>query len=315
VISVISTVLVWLSGCGSRAQLLGTIQAQTDGAFPATDATDATDAAASSRPQFSAPQIVAAVSDPMAWDSDPTFTGDLRELYFMSDRSGSPDIWVSRRASASDPWGSPTIVSVLNSPASESGPAVSLDGLNIWFATEREAGSRHIWKSSRASTLDAWAPPMVVSELASTAKDSGPAVDALETTMFFGSNRAGSTALHIYFTTRANTYAPWGAVKQVPGVNSNAFEDWDPFLAAGAGAGAEGGGLVILFASTRQGAGDIFWSQRQSTAEPFPTPVPMVELNSAAPDTDPNLSPDMTYIMFDSQRAGNFDIYEAHLIR
>ena len=69
---------------------------------------------------------------------------------------------------------------------------------------------------------------------------------------------------------------------------------------------------MVFFTSSRSGAGDIFWSVRQSTTEPFPAPVPLVDLNSPAYDSDPSLSQDLTYILFDSQRSGVSDIYEAH---
>src|SRR5262252_585029 len=83
------------SGC-VRHDLLGTVAG--DGG--------AGDAAATP-PRFSPPVLVAALSDTASIDEDPTFTGDLLELYFMSTRAGDRDIWTSTRASADDPWGAP----------------------------------------------------------------------------------------------------------------------------------------------------------------------------------------------------------------
>jgi hypothetical protein len=289
-------VLLAASGCGRRAELLGTIVSPSDGPASEPDG--------SPRLQFSQPELVAAVSDPLAYDADPSFTGDLLEMFFMSDRAGTKDIWTSRRASVSDPWGPPTIVSTLSSPASDEGPSVSLDGKRIWFATDRD-GSRHIWQSTRASRSDPWGAPASVPELASAADDLGPAVDATETTMFFGSNRALAASYDVFSSTRPTTIEPWGAPSPVPGVNGP-FDDKAPFVAQG--------GLIVFFTSSRTGAGDLYWSTRQSTAEPFPSPLPMVELNSPAYDSDPSLSQDLTYILFDSQRSGISDIYEAHAI-
>src|SRR3954466_16353067 len=75
-----------------RHELLGTIAADGGG-----------DAAPSLPPRFSAPTLVASLSDPDAIDEDPTLTADVLELYFMSTRAGNRDIWTARRATAADP--------------------------------------------------------------------------------------------------------------------------------------------------------------------------------------------------------------------
>lgn len=301
-----------LSGCAPRAELLGTLSVagtgQNGGAGGGGDGTDggsSTPAGSPASLQFSAPVLVTSVSDPNSYDADPSFTGDLQELFFMSDRAGSKDIWTSRRASSTDPWGPPTAVTALNSPAADEGPSISLDGLRIWFVTEREVPYRHIWRSSRPTRNDPWAAPQVVTEIATSAKDFGPSIDASETLMFFSSSRPGSMGVDVYSSARANTKVPWGAPRLVPGLNGP-YDDKDPFVAEG--------GLVVFFTSTRSGAGDLFWSERQSTNEAFPTPVPLVDLNSPAYDSDPTLSLDLGYIMFDTARTGISDIYEAHAI-
>jgi hypothetical protein len=288
---------LFVASCGTRSELLGVVAVAGDAGAP--------DVSAGQAHRFSAPQLVEALSDPMAQDGDPTFTGDLSELFFMSDRNGSRDIWTSRRATARDPWGSPVIVSELNSFFGDYGPAVSLDGLRIWFTTDRDMSPGRIWRSSRPTRSDAWSAPQPVPEIASAAKDFSPTVDATETTMMFGSNRFGAAGFDVYISTRPNASVPWGMARQVFGVNSP-FDDWDPFVAQG--------GLVIFFTSLRQGGGDIFWSERQSTTAPFPRPVPLVDVNSASYDSDSSLSPDLTYMMFDSMRSGNSEIYETHAI-
>ena len=128
-------------------------------------------------PRFSPPVLVTAISDPTADDEDPSFTGDLRELYFSSDRAADSDIWVSRRANPSDPWGTPSMVAELSSTGIDRSPSVSLDGLSIWFTTDRELFRGRIWHSSRPNTQSPWAPPAPVSELASPNFDSAPSID------------------------------------------------------------------------------------------------------------------------------------------
>jgi hypothetical protein len=289
------------SGCDRRGELLGTLGPNDGGTGGGPDA------GGTSAPRFTTPVLISTLSHPLAQDSDPTFTGDLLELFFTSDRNGTMDIWVSHRATAADPWGTPTAVSELNTFYSEYGPAISLDGLRIWFTTDRDDSPGRIWRALRLSRQSPWGPPYAVAELANApggpAKDFAPAVDAVETTFMFGSNRLGSRGYDVYYATRPGGGMPWGTPLLVPGINGP-LDDWDPFVAQG--------GLVVFFTSTRSGGGDIFWAARQSTAEPFPSPQPVTDLNSSAYDSDPTLSVDLTYVVFDSSRNGTSDLYEAH---
>jgi len=288
-------------GC-VRNELLGTIISD---AGP--------DAAPPPPPRFTAPTLVAALSDPDAIDEDPTFTGDLLELFFMSNRAGGRDIWTSRRATAADPWQAPTRVGEVDSLDSDWAPAVSLDGLRIWFASDRDSAPRgQIWLARRASRAAAWDPPAPVTELGSDSVDFAPAVDATETTMYFSSDRAnvggtvGGADFDIYASTRTGPGTPWGWPAPVAGIASN-DDEYDPFVAQG--------GLVVFFTSMRSGMGDIYWSSRRSLAEPFAMPSPVDDLNSNAYDSDTTLSPDLGTLMFSSTRSGNAEIYEATALR
>lgn len=320
--------LLLLGSCGRRGELLGILGGNRDGGgadgpgavadgsgvdtsvpeVPLADA-PAGDAPGSTAPRFSMPRRIMAVSDPFAQDSDPTFTGDLLELIFTSDRNGSPDLWVSRRPSAADPWGPPVPVTELNGPAAEYGAAVSLDGLRLWFTTDRDGSAGRIWRSLRPSRNAPWGMAFPVAEFASSpggpVRDFAPAMDATETMVMFSSNRLGSASYDVYFATRPGGGMPWGTPRLAPGINGPS-EDLDPFVAQG--------GLVVFFASTRQGGGDLLWSARQSTAEDFPAALPLTDLNSSAYDSDPTLSQDLTYMIFDSNRSGTFALYEARLL-
>ena len=283
----------------TRNELLGTIGA--DGGAPAVP------------PRFSAPVLVAALSDPDAIDEDPTFTADALELYFMSTRAGGRDIWTARRVTAADSWQSPTRVAELDSGDSDWAPAVSLDGLRIWFASDRDSvGRGQIWQATRASRASAWNPPAPVAELASGSVDFAPAVDATETTMYMSSDRAsaggtgGGADFDLYASTRAGSGAAWGAPSAIPGVNG-ADDEYDPFVAQG--------GLVVFFTSMRSGMGDIYWSSRRSLAESFAPPIALDDLDSSAYDSDATLSADLGTVMFSSTRSGNAELYEAAALR
>jgi len=103
--------------------------------------------------------------------------------------------------------------------------------------------------------------------------------------------------------------APWEAPAPVPGINT-ADDEADPFIAAS--------GLLLFM--TRIGptnSADIYWSARPSATEPWAAAVPLASINSPSYDSDASLSPDLSYIMFTSERSGNSantDIYEAHAL-
>ncbi len=291
-------------GCAPSTDLLGTVPtpgSTVDGGG------DALGGWPPEAPRFSPPTLVTALSDPSADDEDPTFTGDLRELYFSSDRAGNSDIWVSRRASPADPWGTPSMVTELSSTGIDRSPSVSLDGLSIWFTTDRELFRGRIWHSARPSVQSVWAAPTPVSELASPNFDSAPSVDAAETTMFFSSLHQNSpTGTDIYASTRASVTQPWGVPVRVPGLDTSADEA-DPFVAQG--------GLVVFFTLTRAGQSDLYGSVRRSTDASFPPAFPLTDVNSPAVDSDAALSVDLLYLMFASSRSGNTEIYESHALQ
>jgi hypothetical protein len=125
------------------------------------------------------PELVPGTVNTGAADSAPMITRDGLELYFISDRPGStpyppddefcgipgqpsPDIWVSTRASTSDPWGPAQNLDAANAalggPAINSAyhdgrPVLSFDGDTIYFFSACREGNQSpyfdIWKSTR----------------------------------------------------------------------------------------------------------------------------------------------------------------------
>jgi hypothetical protein len=250
---------------------------------------------------FGPPSVVTAVADPNSDSEDPSMTGDSLELYFMSTRSGNPDIWLSVRPSVSAAWGAPTAVKELNTSVDEGAPGVSLDGLTLWFCRSAMPNRPQIWVTTRTARGRAWGAPTPVSELDTAGRQLEPAVDEAQLVMFFSSDRLGA-GWDLYSSSRPDLQSVWGPPQLIPELTTTA-NDWDPF------AGAQG--LEIWFASTRSGAGDLFWSQRASLTDPFAPPVPIAELNTSSTEGDPTLSPDFRHILFASNRSGRFEIYEA----
>lgn len=240
-------------------------------------------------------------------DAHPTLTGDLLELYFASDRGGGLDIWRSVRASADDPWGAPRRVAELSADADDDSPEVSLDGLEIWFASARDggAGGLDVWTATRASRDAPWSAPVHLPELASGAGDHSPFVDAHGTTMILTSRRdGGAGARDLYMSTRAGRGGSWSTPVALAELNS-AGQDADAFLDAS--------GRTLLFSSDRDSGDfrDLYIAERPDRRSTFGPPRLLDDLNTARADADPWLSPDFRTLVFSSSRGGDDDVYEA----
>jgi len=72
---------------------------------------------------------------------------DGLELFISSDATGRPggvggqDLWVSRRATTSDPWSTPVNLGpTVNSSYFDGAPALSFDGTTLYFFSARPGG-------------------------------------------------------------------------------------------------------------------------------------------------------------------------------
>jgi hypothetical protein len=152
------------------------------------------------------------------------------------------------------PWGTPQNLDldcVVNSPFDEAGPAISNNGLSLYFGSNRPVdpdnpptGIFDIWVSQRASVDDPWGPPQNLGSTINTQEfnESVPSFSRDGHWMFFNSNRDGSS--DIWASWREDVHDDFGwqpPVKLGAGVNSAQFE---------AGAGYfenEQSGLPLLF--------------------------------------------------------------------
>lgn len=112
-----------------------------------------------------------ALGDP-AVDDQPFLSPNNLEIYLSSTRAGGQggfDILVATRPSSLAAWNTPTFVAELNSSGSESSPAITVDGLEIFFLTTGwgapYAPNNAIYRATRSSTSQPWGTPTVVTEL------------------------------------------------------------------------------------------------------------------------------------------------------
>jgi Tol biopolymer transport system component len=244
--------------------------------------------------------------DPEARDTDPTFTADRLELYFMSTRQGSKDIYQSVRSDPAGEWSAPLAVTELATGYQEENPRVSADGLRLWFFTDRDRSLGTIWEVTRDATTDAWGPLAAVPGLSVGAGSSNVSAgtNASATYAVVSGRQSGAGGYDIYEFTRASTDEAFENPTPITEVNS-ASDDFDPYLSPN--------GLALAFASNRLGNYDLFLARRTSMDVPFEAPV-RLDLNSSAyEESSPHFTPDLAYLMYSSDRSGSLEIYEAAL--
>lgn len=199
---------------------------------------------------------------PVVNSSSDDFSEDIStdglELYFGSNRSGSSgyDIWVSTRATTQDEWTRPVNLGPqVNSSAFEGCPAISDDGLELYFWSSRagSSGTYDIWVSRRAMRQDDWGVAenlgyLINSSTAELCTDVSP--DGLS--LIFVSARAGGyggSLGDLWLTRRPSISGPWGPpVNLGPVVNGSSSEN-GPCLSAD--------GSMLYFSSERSGGSGL----------------------------------------------------------
>jgi len=94
------------------------------------------------------------------YDGDQSISADGLSLYFTSTRPGGlggEDIWVTRRATVSDPWAPPVNLGPpINSSAHDALPNFSADGSTLYFSSRRPGGfgGYDLWQVSINPVVD-----------------------------------------------------------------------------------------------------------------------------------------------------------------
>jgi len=255
--------------------------------------------------RFGTPRLLSELDTSYA-NENPTLTADLLELIFTSNRGGdSADVWAARRASAQDPFDAPAIVSEVSTSAFDTSPAISLDGLSLYFGSDRSggAGEVDIWLATRADRTMAWTGLQNVAPLNSSAKDIPRPPGQHGLVMPLGSERDSTVGYQTFLAARPSTSQAFGTPVLVPGLAAADAAVADGFLTED--------GLTLFYSVTPPDqAPDLFMATRASTSAPFSQPAPLGDLNTASDERDPWLSPDGATFFFSSDRSGSRQIYE-----
>jgi Tol biopolymer transport system component len=200
-------------------------------------------------------------------DAKPSLSADGLTLYFSSNRPGGYgafDIWMSTRATVTDPWGEPVnLGETVNSEFDEIFPCVSKDGLELYFCEwevfrPESYGGGDIYVAKRATTDDPWGEPVNLGEVVnSTEYDSCPYLSPDGRLLFFHGFRPGGPGQEdMWVSTRSSTSDAWGTPVLLPSpINGRQIEGCP---------GVSADGSTFYFASLRgggSGMGDTWQAQ------------------------------------------------------
>ena len=257
-------------------------------------------------------------------DQHPAISHNGLSLYITSNRPGGfgiSDIWVSQRDSLDDPWGPPQNLgpNINYTAANTFGPDLSPDGHWLFFSSTRPPGppsAAQIWVSHRKDVDDdfGW----------SSAVNLGPDINLPglddNAPTFFHDRKTGVTSIYfnsmlrtdgpgdfdIYVSTQREngTFGPAKVVREL----SSPKRDTRTSI--------RNDGLEIFITSSRsggEGAIDLWVATRESTLDPWSTPVNLgPTINTQYNDGGPALSCDGTTLYFYSDRpggSGDRDLY------
>ena len=225
------------------------------------------------------------------FEGKPSLSADGLELYFVSDRPGAlggpgdQDIYVSRRASTQDDWGAPErLPPPISSAFFDITPTISLDGLALYFASNRPGPYSPPWPdlfvSHRDSVNHPWGEAVNLGAGVNTTLFEGsisPSPDEL--TIYFAAIAPPDFAFHIYKSTRNSTSEQFGPRILVdPPINSNGH-DYGPALTPSENTMFFASGLDNPFAP---GAiNHLYVSERKNESSPWGPRIYLDTINCA----------------------------------
>ena len=258
---------------------------------------------------FGAPTIVANING-AGVEQGAKLVDDLT-LYFGSSHPPSTTLglYKATRSSPASPFGAPVALTAINATGSASGPALTGDGLTMYYALVVPNQTGDIYVTTRANKAsDFPAGTLVAGQVNSAIDDLDPFITEDGSALYFDSARGG-TALHLYVAVRQSD-GSFGTPQALTNLNTTTI-DGHPVLSHD--------GLTLYWSSTRadggaQGGTDIWTATRPSTAGSFGTPVRVPELSSASAESVSWISPDSCMVYLQSDRPGGMgaqDIWQA----
>jgi Tol biopolymer transport system component len=229
-------------------------------------------------------------------------TADNLHIIFDSNRSGGNyDLYEATRTDPQSMFTNVTALTTLNTGSADSNPAISPDGLTLYF-TSTVTGQDRIYVAKRGDVSQAFGAAVVVPGMLGTLTADSPSISPDELSMYFERTLAGN--YDIYVATRSTTADPWDTITAISAINTP-MDDNVPSISSD--------GLELFFSHKPGGVGTdaLYVSRRASTSDPFPAATAITELDgSGTEESDPTISYDGRTLWF-AVYGIDADIYSA----
>lgn len=232
-----------------------------------------------------------------AHDFAPRLTEDELHVLFASSRGGQYELFEGERSSVTEDFATP----VLRSTPSPGDPAMSADGLRLYFIVAPGGGTQiDLHAATRASLSSMFtftsAIDLGAAVNSATASDFQPF--ETEGGLWFVSDRDG--ARHIWFAPgKLGAFATAARVDNIAGPSDDGW----PAPSAD--------GLVIYFSRSMADGSAIFVAERATTSDAFSPATLVRELDGPKNDIPHWLSRDRCRLYFTSDRDGTWNMFVA----
>jgi Tol biopolymer transport system component len=204
-------------------------------------------------------------------------------------------------------WSAATnLGSAINTAFDEGGPALSKDGLSLYFHSNRPGlGNTDLYVSHRESDSDPWGPPTNLGPQVNTAfAEQVPGLSRDGHFLFFASDRPGGSGdFDIWVSWREHTHDDLGwqpAVNVGSALNTAGFEGGPSFFE-----NDERGMPQLFFASVRPAVPNLeIYVSDQSADGSFGPAARVAELGTSAADQAPDIRFDGLEMFIQSNRSG-----------
>jgi hypothetical protein len=220
------------------------------------------------------------------------------------------------RAQRYSDWSAPVNLGpTVNSAFTDRGPAISKDGLSLYFTSARPLvgfGAEDIYVSQRETRDGEWGPPVNLGPIINTSFNEGvPAFSRDGHLMFFASGRTGGFGGNdIWVSRREDTHDDfaWQPAENLgAGVNSASIDAGPSYFE-----NDEVGVPQLYFNSNRPGGPGIsnIYVSEQTADGSFGAAVLVLELSSLAETSRSSIRHDGREIFFNSNRPGSINTFD-----
>ncbi len=245
-----------------------------------------------------------------AQESTFTLSRDGLEVFVTSNRSGGAggfDLYRATRPDTGSAFGTLQSITAINTTAHEISPAITADGLTLYFLRYSEDTHWDIYFSTRPDTDSDFGSPQPLVELNSSGYEGAMSVTDDHLVMYL--TKYSSTAgYQIYRSTRPDTSTSFYQPEPVEELNTS-YDDYLPTI--------NGDETKIYFASNRPASNDgtnIWYATRSSSSDPFSGISSLELLNSDDNEYKVWENTSETTLFFSTsgfQAGDDLDIYQA----